>query len=470
LKVKGTSANSGTSAKWKWYEVAGNGKYEICTDATKVCVHYAWQAADGSTGSSTNDYIVEVTSRAKCLGATLDNPTGRVTNGAKCVLTRYQQRMRKKQFFDYLSFTNSEQLAAAFNDKNPPSPGAPVPYTAGDVLDGPVRSNGQFAICSTISDRPWFKEGLFTKEGNTGFDNDEKVTGTGCKTPTFYSGSGDSRESKTTATKTDTMSLPTSTSKLGEIGTPVEADHKVVTLCPGGYIKGAAVSSTCTNPTPYPASGVLYSESRANYLQVTGTYSGKLTIATAPGVDIEIVGDLKRYNSDPMSTDVLGLISGSDIIIQCGSSRVTTYDTVGTNPTAGQAACFNSFNSVNSVYGRTIEAAMLALGTDDTNAGWIGVDKWATGGMEGGTVPTLNFVGTMASKFRGVFGAYDAEKGSYERGYKKTFTFDTRLKNIQPPFFLEPTTATWERLDLTEIPPCSTGLNGDTPSNQGGGC
>ncbi|MFZ4516689.1 MAG: hypothetical protein ACOYN3_10305, partial [Acidimicrobiia bacterium] len=46
LNVEGTS---GTPATWKWYEVAGNGKYGICTDATKVCVHYAWQAAPSST-------------------------------------------------------------------------------------------------------------------------------------------------------------------------------------------------------------------------------------------------------------------------------------------------------------------------------------------------------------------------------------------------------------------------------------
>lgn len=461
----GLVAATAPAASWSWYGQASNGKYSLCTSGNgftiaSQCVHLA----RSSGGDRANDFAVEVTARSRCQSGTLDATTGAVTGGTGCIVTRYQQRMRKKQFFDYLSFTDSEFIPLNLRGEVGIAQ-IRVPYsgfsaTSRDVMDGPVRTNDtNIAVCSknqAVGWAPVFLQGVFASASNAAF-----VSSVGCNAAVA---SADANTVNPVAIAAPTvvqkMDLPAGTTKLKDIGLNVVTN--AITLCAGGYVSGTLAGS-CATPTPYPESRVLYvsPQDSGSYVQVTGLYAGKLTLATPTNVDIEIVGDLKR--SDPAdSAAVLGLVAGDDIVVRCYANSRGTLDTIARMNNGQDAGNPCDSALVGGQQVRTIEAALLALNT-------IYVDRWGTGGLlPSGSLPTLNIYGTMASKYRGVFGAYDSYNDTYTRGYVKSFKFNAALMNAQPPYFLEPTNANWERVDLTEVTPCGPGLFNETP--KGAGC
>ena len=108
--------------------------------------------------------------------------------------------------------------------------------------------------------------------------------------------------------------------------------------------------------------------------------------------------------------------------------------------------------------------------------GYIGVPDWltntdySTADCAAGASPcrdqgTLNFYGSMTSKFQGVFGSFTAAGGTTElvSGFFKKFEHDdritrrtngdqdTNLNLTLPPYLVESATPVWVRLDLSEV-------------------
>jgi len=107
--------------------------------------------------------------------------------------------------------------------------------------------------------------------------------------------------------------------------------------------------------------------------------------------------------------------------------------------------------------------------------GYIGVPDWLTNGDYPSAdcvvdpsacrnQGTLNFYGSMTSKFQGVFGSFTTTGGTTElvSGYFKNFEHDNRLtrrtngenENLNltlPPYLVESSTPVWVRLDLSEV-------------------
>jgi hypothetical protein len=108
--------------------------------------------------------------------------------------------------------------------------------------------------------------------------------------------------------------------------------------------------------------------------------------------------------------------------------------------------------------------------------GYIGVPDWltntdySTADCAAGASPcrdqgTLNFYGSMTSKFQGVFGSFTAAEDTTElvSGFFKKFEHDDRLTrrtngdqdpNLNltlPPYLVESSTPVWVRLDLSEV-------------------
>jgi hypothetical protein len=67
--------------------------------------------------------------------------------------------------------------------------------------------------------------------------------------------------------------------------------------------------------------------------------------------------------------------------------------------------------------------------------------------------PSLYFYGSIVSKFQPVFGSYDANTGLLYSGYKKTLTFDNRVKSgkIFIPYIIDPKIPQWEKFELVEV-------------------
>jgi hypothetical protein len=94
-------------------------------------------------------------------------------------------------------------------------------------------------------------------------------------------------------------------------------------------------------------------------------------------------------------------------------------------------------------------------------AGFIGVPDWLTNFEDDRDQATLEFVGSMASKYQGVFGSFGAD-GKLLSGFKKDFTHDARFTKFVngatvapgfalPPFVVESEVPVWLRLDLSEV-------------------
>lgn len=65
----------------------------------------------------------------------------------------------------------------------------------------------------------------------------------------------------------------------------------------------------------------------------------------------------------------------------------------------------------------------------------------------------LVFYGSMATRYQGAFGIYDANNGVPLSGFIKIFSFDNRGKkdpNFIPPYITTPTGAVWNRIDINE--------------------
>ena len=66
---------------------------------------------------------------------------------------------------------------------------------------------------------------------------------------------------------------------------------------------------------------------------------------------------------------------------------------------------------------------------------------------------SINLNGVIAQKFRGPVGTFSSGSGTLQTGYNKHYSYDSRLKYLSPPFFLNPTQSAWIRNSYSEIPP-----------------
>jgi len=165
-----------------------------------------------------------------------------------------------------------------------------------------------------------------------------------------------------------------------------------------------------------PNNGVCYVDGRA---LVKGTLKGQLTIA-ADG-DIEIMDNVVYHTdprTDPTSTDILGLVSEWDVVMD-GSPHGDNVD----------------------VADETVMAAIMALKYQFT------VENYASGTPRG----TLVLYGALIQQHRGPIGTFSGNSGQPLTGYTKHYTYDPRLADTPPPAF--PTTGQVEKIAWEEVDP-----------------
>ncbi len=170
---------------------------------------------------------------------------------------------------------------------------------------------------------------------------------------------------------------------------------------------GVTTDYTCTRGTTF----------------VQGTLNGQVTVAAQD--DIVITGDL-TYTNGTNGNDVLGLVAGNNVWV---------YHPVRADGTNLLPAASNIYN---------IQAAVLAL-----RHSFI-VQNWNLGArLSTGTAATrLNITGSLAQKFRGPVGTGNGVTAS--TGYLKNYVYDSRLLNVQPPYFLQPVASPWSVETLTD--------------------
>jgi len=491
-----------------WWFIDYSGYISACPSVTDVCVRTAFARrllegnAELDLDGRTNEVLVEVEASARC--DSQEENAGRVIAREGCMTVRYQQRLRRRQFFDYVQFTDTESLDP---ERYPDTPGNVVGsrtwarehcgvdpsghtrrasdysvngVTVGarndecevvayqgsrpDLIAGPIHTNDVSAFVCVPADDPTSRVdfvGRLTTTGDNpvqssarpGFDSGCLETSVVDDLAAFVDATGRGEYAQVTP-----LELPTS-SDLGVLRDIAERDSAVANS--GAVVLNGSQVTASGYSGSLPDGGVLFIDGDAHITQ-TAPSRGRLTIVATGAITVEtnlFVGGLEsNWNAqDPMDMsedaggNLLGLIAVGDLVIACEATPTTAP----TDP----SPCAD----------RTLHAVLMSLN------GSILTDGWTTqppGEPNFGRVdpnadaPTLRIFGSLISRYRGVFGSYnplnvttaDVTPGALVQGFRKEFVYDPRLRTSQPPYLLQPVRAAWERLDLIEVPPSGPGL------------
>jgi hypothetical protein len=196
-----------------------------------------------------------------------------------------------------------------------------------------------------------------------------------------------------------------------------------------------------TKRYPIPSFGVMYVE---GHVTIYGTLKGKLTLYASGGVTIggnnPAQNDLVYNDQTDTTSDLLGILSGGDIVLHCVQS--------GSGPCAS----------------KTVDGLLWAdnVSRDANNNVVSGTtiynDRWSNSTVSG-TAPTLTIKGAMITAYRGTFGTIESDGGGkITSGWAKNFVWDARLESQQPPYMLRDALATFVRSTTKDIP-CDNACN-----------
>ena len=434
-------AHLSTSADGSTTFVESTGAGEFTNDSVMLTVT--------PLGSTTYPRAIRLTAdvRAGCAGD---------VSGSRCVYASFEQRLRRAQFYDFLFYNEYAQLDAATLSSLPASLDADpacagrllastasqqcrgtVPaYRSGgsfiDVVRGPVYLLDDFVpLCGS----PEFQRLVLV--GGKGVNNNnsgpywESMAGwrgdSGCGTPAATTTS----MIRATTLK---LRLPTE-SQLGvctttcATDTPVEAariEGNLIEIFPSGAgpvtLEFTATDLTVGGSTRGPSAritgytGKLVYVSGTNEVKVAGVVAGDVTVITTGSVTLP--GDLTYASNGANSRDAIGIVAKGQITIS--------------EPTAAEA-----------VTPRRLVGVLISLDRSVAVANW-----WATT-----NTGTLQFTGTIAGRYRGVFGGYDPTGGTLATGFAKDFAWDGRFTddNTLLRYLPRPETESWARVDLSEV-------------------
>lgn len=331
----------------------------------------------------------------------------------------------------------SKTIEEGRNDDPIPSAGGycvVISFVSGDSINGPMHTNDAFVICGSptlgrgpadpveVSGPPkgWFSTKTFSGSCS-GYDTNFKGTFTA---------------------DSPVIKPPPSNSALKAVAE--QGGKKFsgqVRICLSGNTMAVSHGATCTTPDadgysgPIPSNGVVYVESiacptvyspfTATYpatsecgnAYIHGEYSGQLTLATEN--DVIVDGNLIHSGEG-----VLGLVANNFVRVY------HPYSSDETSTQVGRGNCGSGgSNGPGSIANLQIDAAILAI-----EHSFI-VDHYDCGASLG----TLTVNGAIAMKYRGPVGT----TGSPGRGYLKNYSYDDRLRYMQPPSFIEPAESDW---------------------------
>jgi hypothetical protein len=349
--------------------------------------------------------------------------------------------MRRKSFLDYLYFTNFEttdpslypttssqytQCGDKYRAQRAGLSCREIQFIAADALNGPMHTNDNILTCNGTTLGRAGKGDRLESVGVPGY-----VKICGATEPnvqgTFQAGVGN-------------LPIPTNNDKVSTVAVApyiLTGTNTLVLDDTRILVKPLGQSSYYVN---MPANGVIYVKAGAGgcgagvrqavqdysdpadcpNVYVSGRYARSLTIVSDK--DIIVNGNIARASSN----DLLGLIATKFVrvyhpVVRDGSGTCTGADAAGTMQDV------------------SIDAAILSL-----KDSFI-VDNYNCGGDLG----TLSVSGAIAQVYRGPVG----QSGGSTTGYTKSYNYDDRMKYRNPPYFLDPVSASWRVLRLTEQVP-----------------
>lgn len=324
-------------------------------------------------------------------------------------------RVRQELPSDFLYFTDKEIQ---------PGVGNPLWFTSDDVVDGPLFTNDQLSIQGS----PTFKYHVTSAYGGLGDSNDNH-------NPAFlyYNGNGtnhvESEEGSNSPYDTpffldgytlgaDQMDYPTLATMLDirrtalDGGIAIAGVYEIALARPDddtgepmyGYVSYRLADKKWTDVEISSFNGLLFVNGSCT---VSGVLDGQLTIATNGQLwitdDVVYRGAGVGGGPDEYCDDLLGLIAGSDIIVDDTAPNMDDC---------------------------VIHAAMVSLDN------CFRADSYNAGPPRG----DLTVYGSIVQSFRGPVGSSELDPNGdayVESGYGKDYHFDWRLQEQSPPHFYE---------------------------------
>lgn len=181
-------------------------------------------------------------------------------------------------------------------------------------------------------------------------------------------------------------------------------------------------------PNIRPAGDITQYGCRDGDVFIQGTLKGQLTVAAMNRIIVTnnlVYSDAVAPNYNTIaatSTDVLGLVPNNSVEI---------YHPVNNSDT----------NLAGAITNVKLNAALLA----------IQHSVFVPNHTEGSQLGTLTILGAMAQRFRGPVGQFNTSTGGIISGYGKGYVYDSRLKVIAPPYFLDPVNSGWQVKNFAEV-------------------
>ena len=294
--------------------------------------------------------------------------------------------VQRDTFAKNIWFTNTESYG-----------GTDVWFVTNDSLNGPVHTNDSFNISGNpsfpdlIDPHPTEEHGPSVNYMHPGVDN-----------PNF---------AQPVDFNVDTIAMPTQATALRSAaasGGRVFTGNTTITLNANATMNVTNANGGFNNTNmPIPANGAIFVQNKVSGNKITeygdvnvsGTLNGRLSIGAN---DVLIIAGNIQYNSNPQtnpnSTDTLGLIAEGDVVIL-------------------QGACPNNGNLA-------IQASVMAM------ADSFYLENWDTN-MKG----TLNVYGGITQNQRGPVGTFNTNTNAKASGFSKNYLYDRRLRDAPPPFF-----------------------------------
>jgi len=408
-----------------------------------------------------------------------------------------QATLRRRSFIDYLYFTDFETLDPAlypnawssqtsawaqancskhWYDGRPEGSNQCVPITffSRDTINGPLHTNDALLLCGT----PKFNGN--TSSSWTNPPNPAQRWRDGCPTSSpAFANAGDPKLLSPLTVPPSNSSIKAETAPLsnGNFGGCLYTGPTKITLLSNGQMtvdskfsrqtnNGCPASSTGPVTGAMPVDGVIYvqnvpsTSSDPNFTSgcnnpatglpfgtpnpplalpitnditsygcrngdafVQGTLKGQLTIAAENNIDVQ--GNVS-YNSS--------IVTGKDLLGLVANNQVEIY-----HPVKCTSGTSSSCNLAGSLTNPIVNAAILSVQHS------FRVQNPGVGSSLG----NLTINGAIAQKYRGPVGTFSGS--TTVSGYAKVYTYDQRLKYLEPPKFLDPVSSQWGVATWAEI-------------------
>ena len=353
-----------------------------------------------------------------------------------------------------------------------------IGFGGGDVINGPLHTNDSIAVNGTVT---------FAQTAETGWQTTNSPAPASA-TQDYW---GSTTPSGNAPVYGGNIPLPATNSAIqaqtatGKTGCQYTGPTQI-TLNSNGTMTVLSPNTTTTNPgcstslpmntaqtVPLPANGVVYVQNVSgtpvdtsapwvgNYPQaadngwssagygpakgdayVSGVLNGQLTIAAQN--NIAVVNNLTYNDQSATSDDVLGLVA---------NNFVEAYHPVNCTLPAGFSGSAATYallagTQTSTCTNLTPPGTTGPLTNLEIDAAIFSLNSFEVGNFNlGAKLGTLKVYGSIIQGFRGAVAL------SGTTGYVKNYVFDTRLKQLPPPFFLNPLSAPWQVSTFTETQP-----------------